>query len=75
MPEWQKDEIWEKEMPRVVLNFAKKNILMSGMLEGEKELAGAPVIVDVPVGKGHVVLFANRPFWRWQTRGSHAFGV
>jgi hypothetical protein len=71
-PDWLKDEIWRKEVPRVVLSFAKKNILMSGMLKGEKEIAGAPVIVDAPVGKGHVVLFANRPFWRWQTRGSHA---
>jgi hypothetical protein len=24
------------------------------------------------VGKGHVVLFANNPMWRWQTHGSHA---
>jgi hypothetical protein len=24
------------------------------------------------VGDGHVVLFANRPFRRWSTQGSHA---
>lgn len=71
-PDWLKDEIWEKEVPRVVFSFAKRNILMSGMLRGEKEIAGAPAVVDVPVGKGHVVLFANRPFWRWETHGSHA---
>jgi hypothetical protein len=26
--------------------------------------------VDAPLGKGHVILFANRPFWRWQTQGN-----
>ena len=72
-PDWIKDEIWQKEVPRAVVNFAEKNVLLSGMMNGEQEVAGAPVIVDVPVGKGHVILFANRPFWRWETRGSHAF--
>jgi hypothetical protein len=72
MPDWLKDEIWEKEVPRVVLSFARKNILMSGMLRGESEIAGTPAVVDAPVGDGHVVLFALRPFWRWETHGSHA---
>jgi hypothetical protein len=26
--------------------------------------------VDVPLEKGHVVLFSNNPFWRGETRGS-----
>lgn len=72
VPDWLQDEIWRQEVPRVVLSFAKQDILMSGMLKGENEIVGAPLVVDVPVGQGHVVLFANRPFWRWQTRGSHA---
>ncbi|UCC82542.1 MAG: hypothetical protein JSW46_16440 [Gemmatimonadota bacterium] len=72
MPDWLKDEIWEKEVPRVVLSFAEEGVLMSGMLRGEREIAGTPAVIDVPVGDGHVVLFANRPFWRWQTHGSHA---
>lgn len=72
MPDWLKDEIWEKEVPRVVVKFAEKGLRMSGMLKGEQELAGTPAVVDVPVGQGHVVLLANRPFWRGETRGSHA---
>jgi len=44
--------------------------LISGMLAGGSELANAPAIVDVPVGKGHVVMFANNPMWRHQTQGS-----
>ena len=27
-----------------------------------------------PVGKGHVVMFAIRPFWRWQTQGTYSLG-
>jgi hypothetical protein len=30
------------------------------------------VVVDVPVGKGHVVLFANNPIYRGETIGSYA---
>ncbi|GAG52163.1 unnamed protein product, partial [marine sediment metagenome] len=71
-PDWYKDEVWAQEVPRVILSFAKKNLLLSGMLKGEEELTGTPAVVDVPVGKGHVVLFAIRPFWRWETHGSHA---
>ncbi|MFB3132600.1 MAG: hypothetical protein ACE10K_08790, partial [Rhodothermales bacterium] len=71
-PDWYKDEVWAQEVPRVVLKFAKKGLLMSGMAKGEKEMTGAPAVVDVPVGEGHVVLFAIRPFRRWSTHGSHA---
>ena len=58
--------------PRVVLRFAsdEKNLLVSGMLAGGNELAGKAAVVDVPVGKGHVVFFALNPMWRHQTHGS-----
>jgi hypothetical protein len=57
--------------PRVVLKFApEKELLVSGMLAGGSELAGKPAVVDVPVGRGHVVMFANNPMWRHQTHGS-----
>ena len=57
--------------PRVVLRFAdEKELLVSGMLAGGAELAGKPAVLDVPVGRGHVVMFANNPMWRHQTHGS-----
>lgn len=57
--------------PRVVLRFApEKDLLVSGMLAGGSELAGKAAVVDVPVGKGHVVMFANNPMWRHETNGS-----
>jgi Zinc carboxypeptidase len=60
------------QRPRVVLRFAaeEKNLLVSGMLAGGSELANAPAVIDAPVGRGHVVMFATNPMWRHQTQGS-----
>ena len=56
---------------RVVMRFdTADKLLVSGMLEGGEELASKPAVVDVPVGKGHVVIFAINPMWRQQTLGS-----
>ena len=58
--------------PRIVLRFSdEKDLLVSGMLAGGRELANRPVVVDVPRGKGHVLLFANNPMWRNATQGSY----
>ena len=58
--------------PRVILKFEsdEKKLLVSGMLAGGAELAGKPAVLDVPVGKGHVLFFANNPMWRHETMGS-----
>jgi hypothetical protein len=57
--------------PRVVLRFAaEKELLLSGMITGGNEIAEKPAVVDVPHGKGHVVLFANNPMWRGETNGN-----
>ena len=57
--------------PRVVLRFApEKDLLVSGMLAGGSELAGRPAVIDAPLGRGHIVMFANNPMWRHQTHGS-----
>ena len=60
------------ERPRIVLRFSdEKDLLVSGMLSGGRELANRPAVVDVPRGKGHVLLFANNPVWRNETQGSY----
>ena len=59
--------------PRVVLRFdAQNTLLVSGLLDGGTDIAQRPVVVDVPVGKGHVVLFANNPIYRGETIGSYS---
>jgi hypothetical protein len=62
--------------PRVVVTFPTNadEMLLSGVLVGGQALAGRAQVIDAPVGQGHVVLFAIRPFWRWQTQGTFFFG-
>jgi hypothetical protein len=57
---------------RVVLQFptSADDMLLSGTLAGGDALSGRAAAVDVSMGKGHIVLFAIRPFWRWQTQGN-----
>jgi hypothetical protein len=43
--------------------------VLSGLMRGVAETRGRPAIVDVPVGRGHVVLFATNPCYRWQNLG------
>ncbi len=58
--------------PRVVLRYGdSKDLLVSGLVESGKEIAQHPALIDVPVGKGHIVLFSNNPVWRGETRGSY----
>ena len=45
-----------------------------GGLVGGEALTGRAVLVDAPLGKGHVVMFATRPYWRWQTHGLFFLG-
>jgi hypothetical protein len=62
--------------PRVVMAFPAKpeEMLLSGELAGGQNLSGRALAIDQPLGKGHVVMFALRPFWRWQTQGTYALG-
>lgn len=62
--------------PRVVLKFPDDpgRMLLSGTLGGGEALRGKAQVVDAPIGDGHVVLFAIRPFWRWQTQGTFFLG-
>jgi hypothetical protein len=64
------------QRPRVVMQFPSNpdEMLLSGTLAGGQALAGRAQLVDAPVGKGHVVMFALRPFWRWQTQGTFMMG-
>ena len=47
------------------------DMLLSGTLGGGEAIANRALVVDMPLGKGHVVMFALRPFWRWQTQGTY----
>jgi hypothetical protein len=58
--------------PRVVMAFPSDTtqMLLSGTLAGGRVLSNKAQVVDAPIGDGHVVMFAIRPMWRWQTQGT-----
>ena len=43
--------------------------VLSGLMRGVAETRSRPAVVDVPVGQGHVVMFATNPCYRWQNLG------
>ncbi|MBS1724312.1 MAG: hypothetical protein JSS66_15320 [Armatimonadetes bacterium] len=57
--------------PKVLLRFASADkLLVSGSLKSGEEMAGKAALVQCPVGKGNVLLFAINPMWRQSTIGS-----
>jgi len=62
--------------PRVILQFPSNldDMLLSGVLVGGETLANRAQVIDAPLGEGHVVMFAIRPYWRWQTQGTFFLG-
>lgn len=71
---WRVEAIFPRpeDRPRVVISFAEKDLLLSGMLEGADEISGKPAVIDVPRGKGHVILMSTNPMWRMNTPGLYA---
>ena len=58
--------------PRVVLRYGDaRDLLVSGLLDQGGELAQHAAVLDVPVERGHVLLFSNNPVWRGETHGSY----
>jgi len=45
---------------------------LSGLLKGAAEIRDKPAILDVPAGKGRVLLFATNPCYRWQNHAEFA---
>ena len=66
----------DENRPRVVMQFPRNpnEMLLSGTLQNGQFLSGRAQVVDATVGQGHVVMFAIRPFWRWQTHGTYFLG-
>jgi hypothetical protein len=60
------------QRPRVVFRYGDaRDLLVSGLLDGGGEIAQRPMVVDVPLEQGHVIVFSNNPIWRGETQGSY----
>lgn len=55
---------------RAIGKYASSNVLASGFLSGEPMVAGKPLLMDVRLGKGHILLFGFRPQFRGQSWGT-----
>jgi len=62
-----------QQRPRVILRYSDaRDLLVSGLLDGGSEIAQRPAVIDVPLSKGHVILFSPNPVWRGETKGSYS---
>jgi hypothetical protein len=58
--------------PKTLVRFGDADdLLVSGLLEHGDQLARRAAVVEVPSGKGKILLFAINPIWRGSTIGSH----
>jgi hypothetical protein len=58
--------------PRTLVRFGDADdLLVSGLLEHGDQLARRAAVVEVPAGKGKILLFAINPIYRGSTIGSH----
>jgi hypothetical protein len=56
--------------PAILMRYPGENDhVLSGLMRGADEIRNRPAIVDMPSGKGRVILFAGNPCYRWQNFG------
>ena len=55
---------------QTVVTYGKEDVLLSGWLLGERHMAGQGAVVEVPSGRGRVILLGFTPYFRGQPHGT-----
>ena len=63
-------EKFDAQQYQVAAHYAKEDVLQSGLLTGEKLIAGTPALLQAHCGQGEVVLYGFAPQHRCQTHGT-----
>ncbi|MYE89037.1 peptidase M14 family protein [Candidatus Poribacteria bacterium] len=61
---------FSNEKCEILVQYPERDILQSGWLVGEEQIAGTAGMISVEYGKGSVILFGFRPQHRAQTHGT-----
>jgi hypothetical protein len=73
LPVWfEESPAFDVERGSVLARYGDGDPLLSGWLLGAERLRGRAALVEVPHGKGRVVLFGFRPQYRAQSRVAYA---
>jgi hypothetical protein len=72
LPVWfEASPAFQTERGRILARYASTDPLLSGFLLGGERLKDRAALVELPLGKGRVVLFGFRPQYRAQSRVSY----
>ena len=58
---------WDAPADQVVAAYPSGGVLASGWLLGEKYLVNKAALLDVPMRRGHIIMFGMRPQYRGQS--------
>ena len=62
--------VQDRDKGQVLMQFVGGDkAVLSGLMKGAGEIQKRPAVIDVPVGKGRVLMFATNPCYRWQNLG------
>ncbi len=67
-PLFQVQEKYREQQVLMRFTGTEKSVL-SGLMKNPSEIKERPAILDVPAGKGRVIMFATNPCYRWQNFG------
>ena len=64
-------QVFEFERAVSVARYGNQDLLLSGWMNGQKHLQGRSAVIEVPLGKGRLVLVGFRCQFRAQARATY----